>query len=287
MRGLTALVTFLGLTTLAACGSDGGGGGGDDAPAPDAAVTGGTWKQLISKSWTLAPGGENTSELQISTTDHAMVIGGMRPLAPAGTHHTVLFKGLSATNIIFASGVGTGELVFPPGKGMMLASGEALGLQLHIFNPSDQAITGTSGIEILEVDAASVTDEVDVFLPGPKNLSIGPNKSTTQAGTCTVTKPYTLFALFPHMHQLGKHFKTTIHAGGVDKVIHDAPYDFEHQEVLSIQPIQMAVGDTITTECTWTNPANTTVTYGESSTTEMCYSILYRFPRGNDEFCTQ
>jgi hypothetical protein len=242
---------------------------------------------LISKTWTLAPGGENTSDLQIETTDHAMVIGGIRPLAPQGTHHTLLFRGLTATNIIYASGVGTNELMFPPGKGMKLESGAALGLQLHVFNTSDQTISGTSGVEILEVDAASVTDEVDVFLPGPKNLSIGPNTSTTQTGTCTVTKPYTLFALFPHMHQLGTHFKTTIHTGGVDKVIHDDAYNFEHQEVISLTPIQMAVGDTITTECTWTNHANTTVTYGESSTTEMCYSILYRFPRGTEEFCTQ
>ena len=284
MRGF---ITLVGITALAACGTDGGGGGGgDDGPTPDAAVTD-NWKPLISKTWTLAPGGENTSDLQISTTDHAMVIGGIRPLAPQGTHHTVLFRGLTGTNIIYASGVGTNELMFPPGKGMKLAAGESLGLQLHVFNTSDQSITGTSGIEILEVDAATVTDEVDVFLPGPKNLSIAPNTSTTQSGTCTVTKPYTLFALFPHMHQLGSHFKTTIHTGGADKVIHDATYNFEHQEVISLQPIQMAVGDTITTECTWTNTRSTTVTYGESSTTEMCYSILYRFPRGTEEFCTQ
>jgi hypothetical protein len=277
MRGF---ITLVGITALAACGTDGG-GDPPDAPSADG------WKPLISKGWTLAPGGENTSDLQIESTDHAMVIGGIRPLAPIGTHHTLLFRGLTSANIIYASGVGTNELMFPPGKGMKLESGATLGLQLHVFNTSDQPIAGVSGIEILEVDPATVTDEVDVFLPGPRNLSIAPNTSTTQTGTCTVTKPYTLFALFPHMHQLGSHFKTTIHTGGVDKVIHDGIYNFEHQEVISMQPIQMAVGDTIKTECTWTNTGSATVTYGESSTTEMCYSILYRYPRGNDEFCTQ
>lgn len=280
MRGL---VTALGLAALAACGND---GGGDDAVTPDAPAIG-TWVPLIQKSWTLAPGGENTSDLQIDNTDRAMVIGGIRPLAPKGTHHTLLFRGVSATNVIYASGVGTNELMFPPGKGMKLEAGAVLGLQLHTFNTSDAEISGVSGVEIMEVDPATVTDEVDVFLPGPRNLAIGPMKSTTQAGTCTVTKPYTLFALFPHMHQLGTHFKTTIHTGGADHVIHDGVYNFEHQEVISLAPMQLAVGDTITTECTWNNPANTTVTYGESSTTEMCYSILYRYPRGNDEFCTQ
>lgn len=102
-----------------------------------------------------------------------------------------------------------------------------------------------------------------------------------------MTKPYTLIALFPHMHQLGTHMKTTIHTGGVDRVIHDAPYAFDHQAVIPLESIPLAVGDKITTECTWNNTTAQTITYGESSTTEMCYSILYRYPRGNEEFCTQ
>jgi hypothetical protein len=281
MRGF---ITLVGLAALAACGNDGA--TGDDEVTPDAPTIG-TWVPLIQKSWTLAPGGENTSDLQIDNTDRAMVIGGIRPLAPQGTHHTLLFRGVSATNVIYASGVGTNELMFPPGKGMKLEAGAVLGLQLHTFNTSDATISGVSGVEIMEVDPNTVTEEVDVFLPGPRNLALGPNKSTTQAGTCTVKQPYTLFALFPHMHQLGTHFKTTIHTGGADRVIHDAAYNFEHQEVISLQPIEMKVGDTITTECTWNNPGGSTVGYGESSTTEMCYSILYRYPRGSDEFCTQ
>jgi hypothetical protein len=209
----------------------------------------------------------------------------MRPLSPPGTHHTLLFKGATGTNMIYASGVGTNELMFPPGTGMRIPAGTLVGLQLHIFNPSDQMITGTSGIEFFPVDAASVTEEVDMFLPGPQNLAIAPNKSTTQTGTCTVKQPYKVFALFPHMHQLGTHMKTTLTVSGQPRVLNDAPYAFDHQAVLSFDPIQLNVGDKITSECTWNNPGSTTVGYGESSTTEMCYSILYRFPRGNDEFC--
>lgn len=286
MRGF---VTLIGLAALSACGTDGGGGGGggDDVAQPDAGGVAGTWTTLISKSWTLAPGGENTSDLQIETTDHAMVIGGIRPIAPQGTHHTLLFRGLTATNIIFASGIGTNEFVFPAGMGMKMDSGTPLGLQLHVFNTSDAMLSGTSGIEVLEVAPETVTNELDVFLPGPKDLAIAPHVTSSKSGTCTVTKPYTLIALFPHMHQLGTHLKTTVHTAGADKVIHDAAYNFEHQEVIPIQPISLAVGDTITTECTWNNTGATTVGYGESSTTEMCYSILYRYPRGTDEFCTQ
>lgn len=124
-----------------------------------------------------------------------------------------------------------------------------------------------------------------MFLPGPQDLAIPPNQPTTIRGTCTVKSPYKLFALFPHMHQLGTHMKTTVTAGGTTHVLNDAPYDFEHQAVLSFEPLQVNPGDTITSECTWMNTTGQTVTYGESSTTEMCYSILYRFPRGTEEFC--
>jgi hypothetical protein len=265
--------------TFAACGA-----GGMDAE-PDAS-TGPTWSPLISKTWTLQPGEEKTSDLMVDNVERDIYVGGMRPMSPVGTHHTLLFRGVSGTNMIYASGVGTGELMFPPGKGFKLEAGTVLGLQLHIFNRGDGELTGTSGVEILEVDPSEITDEVDLFLPGPKDLNIPPIEVAKATGTCTVTKPYSVFALFPHMHQLGTHLKTTLTMGGTEKTLFDDAFNFEHQAVLSFDPIQLSVGDKINTECTWNNNTGVTVEYGESSTTEMCYSILYRFPRGDEEFCT-
>lgn len=264
---------------ICACG---GGGTGDDDPTPDSASD--EWLPLITKGWQLQPGGEDTSDLAIDTTERELVIGGLRPLSPLGTHHTLLFRGAMGTNAIYASGVGTNELIFPPGTAMRIPAGQLIGLQLHIFNQTDNMLSGTSGIEFKEVDPATVVDEVDMFLPGPRDLAI-PEGEATQSGSCTVKSDYKVFALFPHMHQLGKHMKTTLTIGGVDQVINDAPYDFEHQTVLEFDPIQLTTGDKITSECTWMNTSGGTVGYGESSTTEMCYSILYRFPRGTDEFC--
>ncbi len=275
MRAAIAGVLF-----LLACGSD------PADPSPDAPVVDPEdWQPLLTKGWELAPGGEKTSDLAIDTTDRDLVIGGLRPLAPLGTHHTLLFRGANGTNAIYASGVGTGELMFPAGTAMRIPKGTLIGLQLHVFNQTDEMLAGTSGIEFREVDAATVTDEVDMFLPGPTDLAIQPNTETTQAGTCTVKQPYKVFALFPHMHQLGTHLKTTLTIAGTEQVLHDEQYVFEHQEVIAFDPIQMNTGDKIKTECTWNNESGNTIGWGESSTTEMCFSILYRFPRGNDEEC--
>jgi hypothetical protein len=243
------------------------------------------WQPLITKTWTLAPGQEKTSDLQIENLDRDFVVGGIRPISPIGTHHTLLYRGIVDTNMIYASGVGTNELVFPDGVGFKLEAGTVLGLQLHIYNTSDEPLTGVSGIEVLLVDPANVVEEVDLFLPGPRDLSLPPNETTTRSGRCTLTAPQRVFALFPHMHQYGTHFKTELKIGGASKVLSDGPYSFEHQEVLSFAPIAMDAGDTITTTCTWNNTSSSVVTYGESSTTEMCYSIMYRYPRQADEFC--
>jgi len=279
-------VSFV-MLALGACG--GSGMGGDDAGGGSDAGSGsngGQWTELISKGWTLQPNSENENELQILTLDRDIYVVGMRPIDPPGTHHTLLFRGLQGTNAIYASGVGTGELMFPPGKGMKLTMGTTIGVQLHVYNTGDEVLTGTSGIEVLEADAASITDEVDLFLPGPKDgaLSIPPGVST-QSGTCTVNSTQNLFALFPHMHVLGVHMKTTLTVGGNDMVLHDAAYDFEHQDVKTFTPITLNAGDKIKSECTYNNPSAGNVGYGESSDTEMCYSILYRWPRGTQEFC--
>src|SRR5690349_7264359 len=124
------------LAFLLACG-----GGGKDEPSPDASSTGG-WQPLITKGWTLMPGGEKTSDIALDTLTEDIVVGGLRPLAPPGTHHTLLFRGTTGTNAIYASGVGTNELVFPAGKAMRIPAGTTIGLQLHIYNTTDQMMTG-------------------------------------------------------------------------------------------------------------------------------------------------
>lgn len=277
------------MLAFAACG---GSGTGDDTGGTDAGSGSGSgsnvgqWTELISKSWTLQPHSENENAIQIETLTRDMYVIGIRPIDPPGTHHTLLFRGLQGTNAIYASGVGTGELMFPAGKGLKLTSGTTIGVQLHVYNTGDDVLSGISGIEVMEADASTITDEIDMFLPGPKDgaLSIPPGVST-QSGTCTVSQTQNLFALFPHMHQLGVHMKTTLTIAGNDMVLHDDAYMFEHQDVKTFTPITLNAGDKIKTECTYNNPGASNVGYGESSDTEMCYSLLYRWPRGTQEFC--
>lgn len=298
--GVAAPTALAGCTedvACADCGAQAGGGGGSSSSSSGSTSSGassssggvapGTWTTLITGDWSLAPGGELTSDIHSAIADHDIYVGGIRPIAPLGTHHTVLaLGGFNTGNVIYASGVGTNELLFPKGVGFKIPKGENILLQLHVFNTSPEPLSGTSGIEVIEIAPADVEQEADLFLPGPFDFSIPPNQTYTYSGKCTVSQQQTLFAIFPHMHQLGSHFKATVTSGGAEKVIHDGGYQFDHQAFLSIDPVPLSPGDTITTECTWNNNTPQTVKWGESSTAEMCFSILYRYPAIADNgFC--
>ncbi|MBL8740736.1 MAG: hypothetical protein JNK04_06575, partial [Myxococcales bacterium] len=268
-------VGALSLLSLAACGDDtasggsasgggseGGGETGGSGPTAGSSEGGSgeggganaQWTTLVTGDWSLDAGGEITSDLHSVVLDHDVFVGAIRPISPQGTHHTVLAIGdFSAGNILYASGVDTNALEFPPGVGLRLRAGDNIVLQLHVFNPSQEPLSGTSGIEIVEIAPEDVVNEADIYLPGPLNLNIPPNQTSTKTGTCVIDNEQTVFAVFPHMHQLGAHFKTTLNVGGVDTVIHDDDYDFYHQAFIPFEPTTLSPGDSIKTECTWNN----------------------------------
>jgi Copper type II ascorbate-dependent monooxygenase, C-terminal domain len=272
----------LSLLALTAC--------GENTAPDDETGSGGEnkqWQTLIAGEWQLGAGEENVSDLHMIVVDRDIYVGAIRPIAPQGTHHAVLaVSNAFVNNTIYASGVGTNALEFPAGVGLKLKANDIVILELHVFNPSAEPISGTSGIEIIEIPPDDVEQEADLYLPGPSTLNIPPNQVSSQTGVCTIHNEQTLFALFPHMHQLGSHFKTTLNIDGEATILYDDDYDFSHQAFLPIDPITLRQGDTITTECTWTNTTPNSIGWGENSDAEMCFSIVYRYPAQEDSsFC--
>ena len=171
------------------------------------------------------------------------------------------------------------------GVAMKLPAGQAVYLGLHIYNVGTKAPEGTSGLEILRVQPAEVEHEADMMLAGPLSFSLPPQQRSTVTDQCTIRSEQTAFALFPHMHQLGVHFKTSAVVGGAPMVLHDSAYSFEEQVQYPIGPLTFRPGDTIKTECTYQNDSADPVRFGESTDTEMCFSILFRYPASSSRFC--
>lgn len=259
-----------------------------------AASTAQTWSRLIEGTWSLEGGGELTNYCIKKKLTEDIYVSAIRPVHPPGTHHTVLTLGDETSDcvgnvfngVIYAAGLGSPGLTMPPGVAMKLSAGKYLLLGLHVYNTSPSPLSGTSAIEIQAMKAEDVKYESEAVLAGTFNISLPPGQATTISGQCSIDSDQTMFALFPHMHQLGVHLKTTFTETGVDHVIHDAPYAFNEQYQLPLDPpVALHAGDKVTTECSYQNTTAKTVTFGESSDTEMCFSILFRYPPQGQGIC--
>jgi hypothetical protein len=280
-------------------GSAGAGCGGDSAADPDGGSTadaGGTgeWTTLISGDWTLQPGTEDYVCVRTTVTED-LYISEFRAMIPNGTHHTVLAidtqggadgtfpceAGTQGSAAIFGSGIGTNPIAFPAGVAVKLTAGQQLLINLHLYNVGDAEITGTSGAEIKTIAASEVEHEAEIVLMGSvANLSV-PAGQSTQIGRCTMNGDVTLFAVNPHMHQLGTHMKVIAKSSVAgDVTIHDAPYDFEDQRIYPLTPlVEMKQGDEVEVQCGYDNTTGQTVGFGDSSNDEMCFGTMYRYPR--------
>jgi len=253
------------------------------------------WTRIIEGSWTLGPGEEKTRDCIKKELTDDIYVSAIRPVSPLGTHHTLLTLGdgqidcttAVAQGLIYAAGLGSEGLNLPPGVAIKLPKGKYLNLGLHVYNTTGDTLSGTSAMEIVTIPKSEVKYESEALLAGPINLDLPPGEKTVVSGECNLNADQKMYALFPHMHQWGTHIKTTITSGGVPSVIHDADYNFAEQYQLPLDPIlELHAGDKVTTECTYDNTTTKPITFGESSDTEMCFSVLFRYPAlGTGGFC--
>jgi hypothetical protein len=274
-------------------------GRGQLPPQPDVPFlsdAGDGWLRLIEADWELAPGTEGYRCVGRTLSQDVYVVG-FSPLLPPGTHHTVVVVdqggatpdgvrvcGVTAGGERRLQGAGAGTQMtsmLPAGVAMKIAAGEQLNMNLHLFNPTNDVLRGTSGMRVKVVTKAQVQVEAEVRLIGPLGLQI-PRGEVVQRGSCTFAKPATVFSVGPHLHQLGVHAKVVAYrAVAGDKVLHDAPYDFDHQYVYPIEEVQLAAGDRIGVECTYLNDTDALVTWGDSSLSEMCFAAVGVYPSTN------
>jgi hypothetical protein len=253
------------------------------------------WTRIIERTWTLGAGEEILDLCVQKELTEDIYISAIRPVHPQGTHHTFVNTGVGdrgcngsagVNTMVYGGGVGTEALVLPPGVALKLSRGDFLNMGLHLYNVAGQPITGTSAMEVVLMDPSAVKYETELTPVGVFGISIPPGQLHTQSGECTVAEERTVYAFLPHMHQLGAHFKATFMIGGEERVIHDAPYDFEEQyQVRLPEPLQLSPGDKIVTECTWQNTTTNTVTFGESSDAEMCFNGIYSYPKSDTSIC--
>jgi hypothetical protein len=286
------------LLAVPACGDDGM-STGDDTTEPDANPVDPTLIELIGRDWSVPPGQELYKCIGI-TVEEDMYIDLFHTPNPTGEHHAVLTiangpGGVTGTQLgeydcdvntlglemMYASGVGTDDLVMPDGVAIKVEAGRFLHLNLHLFNTDpSETISAHSAIMGRRVDPVAPAMEAEMVFAGTFEISVPPMSTATASGGCTFNDAATIFTYWPHMHQAANHQKVTVTIGGTPQVIHDEAFDFREQYNFPLSPhLQVASGDSINVECTYYNDSNTEITFGDSSTQEMCFTGMYRYPK--------
>jgi Copper type II ascorbate-dependent monooxygenase, C-terminal domain len=296
------------LVAVAACGTGGSSGDDADAGTADASTTtpdGGPpagFTKLIGRTWSLTAGQTDTYKCVRIKLTQDIYISAFRADAPLGTHHTVVTVkstlgpqdklgeydcGASALDpqMLFASGVGTDDMVFPDGVGFKIAAGQYVNLNLHLFDATDHALQGETAIYVKPLPAApDAAHTAEMIFAGTTQINIMAMKDIEQTaeGGCTLSADAKLIALWPHMHQLATHQLVTLTTGSdAPKILLDKPYAFSEQKNYPwTTPIDAKKGDKLWTKCTYVNTTVplSPVGFGDSSLDEMCFTGVYRYP---------
>lgn len=214
-------------------------------------------------------------------------------------HHILLFQspksesatptpcaafGSASWKLVAGWAPGGNNLELPPEAGFPEEKGTTHWvIQLHYNNA--KALAGqvdNSGYDLCTTDKLRAND-AGVVAFGSTKFSI-PARSTTTV-KCDYKLPSTFanvkfFNASPHMHTRGTAMSTERLAGGTgtpEMVFENKQFSFENQANF---PIKSAVqpGDVMRTRCTWKNPGDTTIAFGENTGDEMCFDFIGYYP---------
>lgn len=156
-------------------------------------------------------------------------------------------------------------------------------LQIHYNNAlALEGQVDASGYDLCSSDQLRPND-ADILATGTLSIQIPPR--STSESTCDLTfpeayGPIKVTSSWAHMHRLGRAEYAKRIRNGVETVLLDAPaYDFSTGAGAQAANVDVVPGDTIRTMCRWQNGGDSTVTFGEATSDEMCFAFLTYYPK--------
>lgn len=195
--------------------------------------------------------------------------------------------GLNLADFIAGWFPGRGPDWLPDGVGIELQPSDRIILQMHYDNVTEPGLLDFSGFRTL-ITSEEGLEPAGILGSGyiwqtPLN---GANE--TREHICTLSRPFTGFAVVPHMHNYGVRIVFDVQRVGTNvwQTITEIPaWSFDDQPILPVpQNMQhFNAGDRLRTRCFWNTRGNT-VHQGEGSQDEMCFNFLLHYPLVPDAF---
>ncbi len=170
---------------------------------------------------------------------------------------------------------GTPVTQYPVGTGIRLEAGKVLVMQVHYNTSTGDTAADRTRVK-LQYAKSPVPKPAMIFLQAEPSFAIPPNStdySVTNVGQALPTG-VTVYGMLPHMHTLGRSIQVGIQGG---ECLVDIPkWDFHWQQFYMLkEPLKVSAGSRSVVTCTWDNPTNVTVRWGEGTSDEMCLNYFY------------
>jgi hypothetical protein len=186
--------------------------------------------------------------------------------------------------VVYGWAPGGGAMQTPPNVGFPYDGTTHWVVQVHYNNVNHLANqSDTSGFALCTTDQP-VANDADVVAFGTQSISIPPHSTLDQ--TCSITVPSMFgglhfFSAFPHLHQLGTAIETKLFPAGGGAPVDmgtNVPWNFNNQLWFPVSGT-INTGDVVKTRCAWNNTTDATVSFGQNTENEMCYSFTAYYPK--------
>ena len=280
------------------CGTDDPSSEGPLEPAPP---EGG--QQLATTTYRLQPGEEKYICYQFYSPDAAVAITRVEEVSAPGIHHMFLFQAFGRNepdaphecntlikttwNPIWVANTGEHSLQAPEGTGFVISPATQYIVQLHLQNSGDEPLDIRGGLNLTYERNVESVIPVGMYGIGSFSLEIPGGATNYQEKVgCTPQKKLNVFGVLPHMHKLGTkiELERTPVAGEKSMFYKVDPWLFGDQP-LDMLGATISPGEQLDLTCTYTNPTNQAVKYGESSDQEMCFFLLFYYPYDRIDGC--
>lgn len=175
---------------------------------------------------------------------------------------------------------GTIAAPFGPGVAMRIPAGSQLVLQMH-YNTLliDEAATDSPTVELWTLPEGELPDQLLVSYPiANTGFRVEPGETGVQVtATQRVPADAQIVGTGPHMHLLGQSLETTlIRPDGSRECLSRVPvWDFDWQYSYETDVgIPISIDDEVEITCTYDNPTDQALTWGDGTNDEMCLDYL-------------
>jgi hypothetical protein len=218
-------------------------------------------------------------ELHMSTGSHHM-FAFYTTNATNGTEVTCPQGGLQFAPYTFTAGSPNAIETYPDGMGASIPATTGFTINAHFINTGASALTGNVALTIYVAKTGEVTQHVGPIFLNQALLSVPPTgQPSTSTASYTLTQDVNLLLGASHMHKRATNFVSTASTG---QTLFQTTQWSEPQPKIYSPALHLASGTTITWSCTYVNDTGSTLTFGESASTNvMCISEFIYYPVQN------